>query len=80
MKLPLYHLNPHFPRFVRVFAFLGPFVVILTKIINDIIKIAFVFVVFYIPTVATYYQFYCDTSNDGYKNLRQTMFTVYRYS
>ena len=62
-----------------MFAFLGPFVVILTKIINDIVKIAFVFVVFYIPTVATFYQFYCDPDNEGFKDLRQTLFTVYRY-
>ena len=46
--------------------------------ITDIFKIVFVFVVFYVPTVAIFYQFYHEADNDYFGGVRQMMFTVYR--
>lgn len=65
-------------KYVRVYSFLGPFVVILANTLRDIIKIAFVFVVFFVPTVAVFYHFYFNPEGDSFKGLRETVFTVFR--
>ncbi|KAL5255648.1 hypothetical protein ACHWQZ_G011029 [Mnemiopsis leidyi] len=65
-------------KYVRVYSFLGPFVVILVNTIHDIMKICFVFVVFFVPTVAVYYQFYYNAGGTFFGGVRQTLFTVFR--
>jgi len=63
-------------KFVRVFSFLGPFVVILANTIGDVVKILFVFVVFFVPTVCTYKHFFI--ADNYYKDMRETLFSVFR--
>ncbi|XP_063695249.1 transient receptor potential cation channel subfamily V member 5-like isoform X2 [Bolinopsis microptera] len=65
-------------KYVRVYSFLGPFVVILVNTIHDIIKICFVFVVFFVPTVAVFYQFYSHKDGESFGGVRETIFTVFR--
>ena len=61
-----------------MYSFLGPFVVILVRTISDLIKILFVFVVFFVPTVAIFYQFYYQEGDENFGGLAETIFTVYR--
>ena len=53
---------------------MGPFVVILVNTLHDIIKICFVLVVFFVPTVAVFYHFYAAHFGD----IRKTIFIVFR--
>lgn len=65
-------------KYVRVFKSLGPFVVIITHSIGDIAKIAFVYLVLYVPMVCVFYQFYGNRGITGYETVEDVMFTVFR--
>ena len=54
--------------------------VIILSITTDIIKLAFVFAMYGVPTVAGFYHFYYNPGGDSFKGLRETVFTVFRYT
>ncbi|KAK3576791.1 hypothetical protein CHS0354_002574 [Potamilus streckersoni] len=46
---------------VRAFKFLGPFIVIMTKILGDLVKIGFLYLVFYCPYVCAFWMIFGGT-------------------
>ena len=49
-------------KYMKVFESMGPFVVIMSNTFGDIVKIAFVYFVLYIPASCVFYQFYGKAS------------------
>ena len=45
-------------KYVKVYEWMGPFVVIITNTMSDVTKIAFVYFVLYIPASCVFYQFF----------------------
>lgn len=65
-------------KIFRAFTSLGPFVVMCGHIIFDVLKFAFLFMIFYIPYAASFWMVFSNYSISGYSDVSDLLYSMFR--
>lgn len=65
-------------KYARAFTSLGPFVVMLGHVINDILKFGFLFFTFYIPYAASFWMVFSGHQVEGYSDITDLLYSMFR--
>ena len=65
-------------KYARAFTALGPFVVMLGHMINDLLKFGFLFSIFYIPYAASFWMVFKNHDVEGYSTVTDLLFSMFR--
>ena len=65
-------------KYARAFTALGPFVVMLGHVINDVLKFGFLFFIFYIPYAASFWMVFNQQGVKGYSDITDLLFSMFR--
>lgn len=65
-------------KYARVFTAIGPFIVMLSHVVYDVLKFGFLFFTFYIPYAASFWMVFSQQEIEGYSDVTDLLYSMFR--